>query len=181
VKVYRITPLEKKNVEIYYDVYEEKEDGTIRAWSITELYRWGLGFRTEDDPISEYERNGNGITCDPEIGSGAELDDLISVNFEFDDSFSDDEQQALENEWYDGGAAWLYDGEHDWQVDYSSLTIHGPVNIDLIDDVTGEVYEEDVQTSTEKIDVSWQTVSDQEASVWPFPIQDNFGETGKNS
>jgi hypothetical protein len=29
--------------------------------------------------------------------------------------------------------------------------------------------------------MDWQTVSDQEASVWPFPIQNNFGETDKNS
>ena len=29
--------------------------------------------------------------------------------------------------------------------------------------------------------MNWQTISDQEASVWPFPIQQNFGETDKNS
>ncbi len=180
MKVYRITPLEKKNVEIYYDIFSETDDGTIRSWSITELYRWGIGFRNEDDPVSEYERNGSDITCDPTVGSGAELDDLIWANFEFGDDFSDDEKQALENEWYDGGAGWLYDGEHDWQVDYSSLTIHGPVKIDLVDDVTGEVYEEDVQTQNEKIDVTWQTVSDQEAGVWPFPIDNSLGEKDRN-
>ena len=33
-KVYRITPLEKKNAEILYDVFEEMEDGSTRSWNI---------------------------------------------------------------------------------------------------------------------------------------------------
>jgi hypothetical protein len=179
-KVYRITPQEKKNIEIYYDIFEEGVNGEIRNWNIRELYRWGLGFRNIDDPVSEWERN-NCISCDPKIGSGAELDDLISVDFNFDEGFSDEEKQTIENNWNDGSVAWLYDGEHNWQVDYNSINIYGPVKIDLVDDVTGEVFEEDVHSSIDPMNVSWKTVTDQEVSVWPFPIQDSFGETNKNS
>jgi hypothetical protein len=179
-KLYRITPQEKKSIEIYYEIFEEGNNGEIRNWNLRELYRWGLGYRSVDDPVSEWERN-NGITCDPEVGSGAELDDLISVDFDFDEDFTEEEKEELTKLWYDGGAAWLYDGEHDWQVDYSSINIYAPVKIDLIDDVTGEVYEEDVQSNIDPMNLSWKTISDQEASVWPFPIQNNFGETDKNT
>ncbi len=180
-KVYRITPLEKKNVEILYEIFEKKEDGTVRNWSVEELYRWGIGFRSEDNPISQWEVESNSISCQLEIGYGSELDDLINVSFQFDRDFSEKEKEELTKHWYEGGAGWLYDGEHDWEVDFDSLTIYGPIKIDLIDDITLEIFEEDIKPISEKIDVSWQTVSDQETSVWPFPIQKNFGETDKNS
>lgn len=180
-KVYRITPLEKKNVEVLYDIFEEMNDGTIRSWKIEELYRWGIGFRSEVNPVGEWELKSNTVLCETDVGYGAELDDLINVSFDFDESFSEEEKGELTNSWYDGGAGWLYDGEHNWQVDYDSLVVYGPVQIDLIDDVTGEIFEENIQPKTEGSPMNWQTISDQEASVWPFPIQQNFGETDKNS
>lgn len=180
-KVYRITPLEKKNAEILYDVFEEMEDGSTRSWHIEELYRWGLGFRHVDNPVTEWEVNSKAITCDTDAGYGAELDDLINVSFNFDENFTEEEKDELKNLWYEGGAGWLYDGDHNWQVDYDSLTIYGSVKIDLIDDSTLEIFEENIQPKSESAPMSWQTISDQEASVWPFPIQKNFGETDKNS
>jgi hypothetical protein len=180
-KVFRITPLEKKNVEVCFDVFEETDEGTIRSWHVEELYRWGLGFRHLDNPISEWELKSNAINCDTDAGSGAELDDLINVSFNFDASFSEEEKREIENLWYEGGAGWLYDGEHNWQVDYDSLVVYGPVKIDLIDDITNEIFEENIQPTSEGAPMDWQTISDQEVAVWPFPTQKNFGETDKNS
>jgi hypothetical protein len=174
MRVYRITPLEKKNVEITYDVFEEK-DNSVRGWNVKEMYRWGLGYRLEDDPVSEWEANNNGISCNPEVGSGAELDDRIYVEFEFDEDFTDEEKQEIEKNWYEGGAGWLYDGDHDWQEEYVSLVIYGPVKIDLIDDSTNEIIEENVQPKHDTANLSWQTVSDEEMIVWPFPT--GKGET----
>jgi hypothetical protein len=180
-KVYRITPLEKKNAEVFYDVYEKTADGEIRSWHVEELYRWGLGFRHEDNPVSEWEINSKAIACDTDAGYGSELDDLINVSFDFDESFTEEEIEEIKNLWYEGGAGWLYDGEHDWEVDFDSVTIYGPVKIDLIDDITLEIFEENIQPKSEGSPMVWQTISDQETSVWPFPIQKNFGETDKNS
>lgn len=180
-KVYRITPLEKKNVEILYDIFEERNDGSIRGWKIEELYRWGIGFRSEDNPVNEWEIKSNSIQCELDVGYGSELEDVINVSFEFDENFTEEEKEILIELWYDGGAGWLYDGDHPWQVDHESLTIYGPVKIDLIDDITLEIFEENIKPKTEGSPMNWQTVSDQEASVWPFPIQKNFGEIDKNS
>lgn len=180
-KAYRVTPLEKKNVELVYDIFEERDDGSIRSWRIEELYRWGIGFRSENDPVVEWEIKSSSIQCDMSVGYGSELEDSINVNFDFDENFTEEEKEILIELWYDGGAGWLYDGDHPWQVDCEILTIYGPVKIDLIDDVTMEIFEEDIKPKTEGNPMDWVTISDQEASVWPFPIQKSFGETDKNS
>lgn len=180
-KVYRITPLEKKNIEVFYDVYEKTDNGEIRSWNIEELYRWGLGFRHEDNPVTEWEVNSRAIGCDTDAGYGSELEDLINVSFDFDESYTEEEIETIKNLWFEGGAGWLYDGDHNYEVDFDSITIYGPVKIDLIDDITLEIFEENIQPKSEGSPMSWVTVSDQEASVWPFPIQKNFGETDKNS
>ena len=39
-KLYRITPLEKKNVEYFVDVFERLDDGSIRGFEVTEVWRW---------------------------------------------------------------------------------------------------------------------------------------------
>lgn len=179
-KVYRITPLEKKNAEIIYDVFEDKE-GQLRNFHIEELYRWGLGFREETDPVTEYEYSTKAIACPTDVGYGQELDDLINVSFDFDESFSEEEKDEIKELWYEGGASWLYDGEHNWEVDHSSITIYGPVQIDLIDDMTGEVFEENIVPEIESSPMEWKTISDEAASAWPFPVQKNFGETDKSS
>lgn len=151
-KLYRITPLEKKSVEYFVDVYSKDEDGNIRAWSVTETYRWGQGFRELDNEVWEHEANH--VSCDPQVGWGCELDDLCSVWFDFDDSFSDEEKAEIEA-WWDGdkqdeegrwGTAWLYDGDHEWQIDYDSVNILGPVKIDIVDEEHyNQIVEENIQ------------------------------------
>ena len=84
-KLYRITPLEKKSVEYFVDVFERLPDGTIRGFDVTEVWRWGFGFREEDEPVQEWEVGSNGVHCRPQIGWGCELDDLCGVYVNFSD------------------------------------------------------------------------------------------------
>jgi hypothetical protein len=177
MKLYRITPLEKKNISISYDVYEDLPNNQVRGWRVEELYRWGVGYRSEDSAVSEWETHNNGIWCDPSVGDSIELEDLISCDFEFDAGFTAEEKLAIEENWNNSGPSWIYDGEHNWQVESTELVIYGPVQIDLIDDDTGEVIEEDVKPKSEPLSLAWQTVSDQEAfNAWPFPVVS--GKTG---
>ena len=148
--LYRIKPADKKSVEAFYDVYKKMPDGTIRGWSVTELYRWGQGFVEAEDELPYSDDKHHAV--DPQIGWGCELDDLCAVDFEFDDSFTDEEKAEIEELWANGdpndeyersGVAWLYDGDHNWQVDYDSVTIYGPYKVDKIDeDVYNETIEE---------------------------------------
>ena len=89
--LYRIKPQDKKSVEAYYDVYSKDEQGNIRGWSVTELYRWGQGFVENEDelPFSDDRYH----CVDPTIGWGCELEDLCAVDFEFDDSFTEEEKE----------------------------------------------------------------------------------------
>jgi hypothetical protein len=139
--LYRIRPKDKKSVEAFYDVYSKDEQGNIRGWTVTETYRWGQGFvETEDElPYSDDQYH----CVDPTIGWGCELDDLCGVWFEFDESFTDEEKEKIEDDWADGGPGWLYDGEHNWEVEEDTITILGPFVVDKIDE---DVYNESIET-----------------------------------
>jgi hypothetical protein len=156
--LYRIKPADKKSVEAFYDVYSKDEQGNIRGWSVTELYRWGQGF-VED--IDELPFSDDRYHCvDPTIGWGCELEDLCAVDFEFDDSFTDKEKEEIEELWADGGAGWLYDGEHDWEVEEDTITILGPFVVDKIDE---DVYNESIETIELKPRPPFVATS-----AWPF-------------
>ena len=156
--LYRIKPADKKSVEAYYDVYSKDEQGNVRGWSVTELYRWGQGFVEDESELPFSDDRYHSV--DPTIGWGSELEDLCAVDFEFDDSFTEEEKTEIEQLWEDGGAGWLYDGEHDWQVDYDSITILGPYIVDKIDE---DVYNESIETVELK-----QRPPFVATTAWPF-------------
>ena len=142
-KLYRITPRDKKSVECYYEVYKQLEDGTFKIWDITETYRWGQGFQDIDDPIYSTDTE---ISVDSQLGWGCELDDLCACHFEFDKSYTDEEKQEIEDAWGEGGIGWLYDGEHDWQVECDIVTLYGPFKVDIVDeDEYNTIIEEDIK------------------------------------
>lgn len=138
-RLYRITPLEKKSVEYFVDVYERMPDGSVRGFEVTEIWRWGQAFRPEDEPVWKFEKDR--VHCRPEVGWGCELDDLCGVYIDFSAGFTDEEKAEIEailrweQEDEDGrcGTAWLYDGDHNWEIEDDHVAILGPVKIDLVD------------------------------------------------
>ena len=157
--LYRIRPVDKKSIEAYYDVYKELPDGSTKGFSILELYRWGQGFVESEEELPNIDSKY--CTVDPSLGDGCELDDLINVEFEFDDTFTDEEKQEIENAWYEGGLGWLVDGEHDWLIDYESITIYGPFEVDKI------TYSDYNIISEERIELKPRPPIDPN-SAWPF-------------
>ena len=156
--LYRIKPADKKSVEAYYDVYSKDEQGNIRGWSVTELYRWGQGFVESEDELPF--KNDRYHSVDPTIGWGCELEDLCAVDFEFDDSFTDEEKTEIEQLWEDGGAGWLYDGDHNWEVEEDTITILGPFIVDKIDEDVYNVSIEAVELKPRPPFVA--------TTAWPF-------------
>lgn len=165
-KLYRITPIDKKSITAVYDAYKTDSEGNTRGFVVRELYRWGQGFREIDEPV--YLEN-KWIICDPGIGWGCELDDSISIDFEFDDDFTDEEKADIEDKWCNGdpddefersGAAWLYDFS-DWQVEEDYVEILGPFKVDIVDgDEYNVIIEENIKLEPcPKIDPN---------SAWPF-------------
>jgi hypothetical protein len=140
-RLYRITPLEKKSVEYFVDVFERLPDGSIRGFDVTEVWRWGVGFREEDEEVWAWEIGSNGVHCRPQVGWGCELDDLCAVYVNFSDGFTDTDKADIEailrweKEDDDGrcGTGWIYDGDHNWEVEDEHVCITGPVRIDFVD------------------------------------------------
>jgi hypothetical protein len=156
--LYRIKPADKKSVEAFYDVFSKDEQGNIRGWSVTELYRWGQGFVEDESELPFSDDRYHSV--DPTIGWGCELEDLCAVDFEFDDSFTEEEKEEIEQLWADGGAGWLYDGDHNWEVEEDTITILGPFVVDKIDE---DVYNESIEIVELK-----QRPPFVATSAWPF-------------
>lgn len=150
--LYRITPLEKKNVEYFIDVYERREDGSIRGFEAHFYYRWGQGFRELDNQPWDFEVK-QGVNCDPQVGWGCELEDLCGVDVRFDENFTKEEMTEIralctcESQDEEGrfGEGWIYDGNHNWEIEEDCVYIYGPLQIDLVSE-EGEVIQENVGT-----------------------------------
>jgi len=154
-KLYRITPVDKKSIEFVIECVQKLEDDDYRSFTATFLYRWGQGFRELENPVSRWEaESDDGVSCSPQIGWGSELDDLISVWVDYDGDWTDEEREEIEaycegeqdDEEGRWGEAWLFDGDHDYEIEYDEIVVRGPVKIDLVDDDNyNVVIEENVQ------------------------------------
>lgn len=165
--LYRIKPVDKKSIEIIYDVYKERADGSIVGWNVKELYRWGQGFVENEDELPYIDSKW--ITTNPSIGDGCELEDNISIDFEYDDEISQEERDFIEECWRDGdpedpdyrsNAAWLYDYS-DWSVEDESVIIYGPFEVDKL------TYVDYNLVSEERIELKPRPPLDPN-SAWPF-------------
>jgi hypothetical protein len=163
--LYRIKPVDKKSIELFYDVYKQKPDGSTVGWSVTERYRWGQGFVEEEFELPYLD---SAYVCvNPNIGDGCEFEDGVSIDFEYDDELTQEERDEIERLYCEGDEdgrsyqAWLFDGEHDWQIEDESVTIYGPFEVDKLTIVDYNV------VSTERIELKPRPPIDHN-SAWPF-------------
>jgi hypothetical protein len=162
-KVYLITPLEKKSIVYHVEMYRNNPDGSVGWFNIDETYRWGQGF-VEGDLDCNLPWEGDTVAyARADVGWGCEFDDSCSIEFEFSDDIDEEEQQAIRDAYYEGGAAWLFDGEHSWQEEDTAVHIIAPYQIDLCDELTGEVIEENIKLKERP----------KPSNSWPFPPKDS--------
>lgn len=134
---YRITPLEKKSIEVFFELYRDDPETGMPQWvNIRETYRWGQAFISEDMECNLPTENDTQAYCRMEAGENesCEFDDSIAVSFEFDESINESEQEDIKKEYYDGGAGWVYDGVHEWGIEDDYVIVYGPFKIELCDE-----------------------------------------------
>ena len=110
MRVYRITPLEKKSISVAYEMYRENDDNSISWFNITDHYRWGQGFIDEDMDINLPYKDSKTAVCNPTAGWGAELDDQVACWFEFSDDITEEEQEEME-QWLEENSIFDLEGE----------------------------------------------------------------------
>lgn len=165
--VYLIKPLEKKSIVYHVEMYRNNPDGSISWFDFDQTYRWGQGF-IEEDMDCNLPIEGDAIAyTKADAGWGCEFDDAVSCWWEYSDDITDEEKEAIESAYYEGGAGWLYDGEHEWQEEDSAVHILAPYQVSLCED-DGTVIEEHVKLKTreqlkEEFE-KWQ----KENTKWPF-------------
>jgi hypothetical protein len=155
--VYLIKPIEKKSIVWHVEMYRKNADGTISWFNIDETYRWGQGFIEEDMDCNLPWLDDKIAYTKQDVGWGCEFDDSISIDWEFSDDITEAEQEEIREAYYDGGAGWLYDGEHDWQEEDSAVHVYSPFQVDLCDE-DGSVIEENVKLK----------VRPNPSNSWPF-------------
>lgn len=133
-RVYRITPLEKKSVIYHVEMFRDNPDGSTSWFNLDETYRWGQGFIEEDLDCNLPYKGDLIAYTKQDAGWGCEFDDSINIEFEFSDDLTEDEQEAIREAYYEGGAGWMYDGEHDWQEEDSAVHILAPFQVSLCED-----------------------------------------------
>jgi hypothetical protein len=143
-RVYLIKPLEKKSIVYHVEMYRNNPDGSISWFNLDETYRWGQGFIEEDLDCNLPWEGDKVAYAKPDVGWGCEFDDSISIEFEFSDDLSEDEQEAIREAYYEGGAAWMYDGEHEWCEEDSAVHIYGPYQVDFCES-DGTIIEENIK------------------------------------
>jgi hypothetical protein len=169
--VYRITPLEKKSICWHIEMFRRNDDDSISWFNVDDHYRWGQGFIAEDLDCNlpwDGDRQAHAKT---DVGWGAELDDQHACWFEFSDDISEEEQEEIKRCYLEGdgdpdcehlGAGWLFEGNHQWELEDEYLVIDAPYKIDLCDDVTYEVVEENVKLRNRDAIPK---------GGWPFPTE----------
>lgn len=142
--VYLIKPLEKKSIIYHVEMFRENPDGSVSWFNIDETYRWGQGFIEEDMDCNLPCEGDRVAYCKPDVGWGCEFDDSISIEWQFSSDLDPYAQQEIKNAYYEGGAGWLYDGEHDWQEEDAAVHIIAPFQVSLCED-DGTVIEENIK------------------------------------
>jgi hypothetical protein len=143
-------------------MFRENEDGSISWFNIDETYRWGQGFIEEDLDCNLPWQGDDVAYARTDVGWGCEFDDSVSIEWEFSDDIPELEQQELKEAYYEGGAGWLYDGEHEWCEEDAAVHIIAPYQVDLCED-DGTVIKENIELKTKP------TLKNIEISTeWPF-------------
>ena len=166
-KVYCIKPLEKKSIIYHVEMFRENADGSISWFNMDETYRWGQGFIEEDMDCNLPLEGDRVAYAKTEPGWGCEFDDSISIEFEFSEDLSEAEQEEIKEAYYEGGAGWLYDGEHDWQEEDSAVHIWGPYQVSLCEE-DGTVIEENVKLKTREQLAAEVAKFKESNQTWPF-------------
>lgn len=144
MSVYLIKPIEKKSIVYHVEMFRQNDDGSVSWFNLDETYRWGQGFIESDmDCNLPYDDDKIAYTKQ-DAGWGCEFDDSISIEFEFSDDLTEEEQEEIREAYYDGGAAWMYDGDHNWQEEDSAVHILAPFQVSLCED-DGTVIEGNVK------------------------------------
>jgi hypothetical protein len=122
---YKITPLSDNNIEYFAKICKIETPTT--SWTVEEKWGTGQGFRLLDDYIDELDPTL--VICNPDIGWGANLKNIVKVNFNFNNNFTTTQQQELQQLWSDNRSLLTNCG---WRIDQHLIHITGPMKIELV-------------------------------------------------
>lgn len=132
---YTITPQYKKSVEVVVDLIRESNNN-LESITIRETYRWGKAFvESELDCNLPYADSSEAYgKFDAGESEDADFEDSVALDFEFSETISEEEQNQIRQLFENEGMGWIYDGDHDWQVDDDYVIIYAPFSVQLCEE-----------------------------------------------
>jgi hypothetical protein len=146
-------------------MYRENDDGSISWFNVEDHYRWGKGFIAEDMEVNL--SGGDQQHCKPGDGEydGCDFEDQVACWFDFSDDIGEEEQQAIKDAYYEGGAGWLYDcPDHNWQEEDCYVVVLGPYKIEFCEESGTAIREVTLRTNEEQ-----QKLREQLGEGWYIP------------
>ena len=92
--VIKVKPKDKNSAKLLVKIFHKNEND--KRVEIIETFRWGIGFIEGSVFFNkDYKLNKDHIVCNPDVGDGNDLDDLFSIDFNYEGHWNDEEKNEF--------------------------------------------------------------------------------------
>lgn len=151
--VYKISTLDKKSI-CQEEIFHKIIDGETYAVTMEQWWRWGYVVITDVDKDAIDPENPNGLLVTDYSIDDQDLNDGVSLWFNFTDNVPEEERDLFEQAWEEDGYSGVEDlGWNHWDTE---MTFVGPLEVELLEEI------EDTPES------DCDSERDPSKPVWPF-------------
>lgn len=139
--VIKVKPKDKNSAKLLVKIFHKNEND--KRVEIIETFRWGVGYIEGSIFFNKgYKLNKHHIVCNPDVGDGNDLDDLFSIDFNYEGHWNDEEKNEFEKIWQEGdpndpdlktSTAWLYECQNEWEISSIDIVIDTPVQLSVVE------------------------------------------------
>lgn len=128
---YRISSRRDNGIVAIYEMARERPDGEIESFIVTDRHLTGFGFISSKEDLPE--DGDDKAYCEMFSGEEecCEFEGSESCTYEFSENVSKSDRAAIIEAYKQGGAGWLFDGDHDWDEENILVIVEAPYKIDF--------------------------------------------------
>lgn len=152
--VHVVRPVDENSIWQVFCVQEMQDDGDTRGFIVRERYLTGHGYLSPGETLPLASQNEVRCSISHDSGAGFEVNLRSGTDneFDFDESFSEEERRVICTGWngendedcYSEG--WVFEGDHSLNLDVTDayIIVRGPFLVDRYDETSGKLVESEV-------------------------------------
>lgn len=152
--VHVVRPINENSIWQVFLVEETLDDGDTRSFMVRERYLTGHGYLSPDEalPVAAQNEVRCSISHDSDAGFEVSLRSGTGNEFDFDESFSEEERQLICTGWngendedcYSEG--WVFEGDHSLNLDVTDayIIVRRPFVVDRYDEASGKLVDSNI-------------------------------------